>query len=69
MAPDDAEGLADALERLAREPGLSNQLAKRGRAHVLEQFNIETCLEPLGRAVSQGDRLATGKPFPIRKIM
>jgi colanic acid/amylovoran biosynthesis glycosyltransferase len=45
--PGDAEGLADALERLAHDPALADRLAAAGRTHVLETFDLGTCLEPL----------------------
>jgi colanic acid/amylovoran biosynthesis glycosyltransferase len=41
LAPEqDAVALADALERLHREPGLARRLADEGRRHVLERFNL-----------------------------
>lgn len=45
--PEDAAALADALQRLAGDRALGARLAKAGRTHVLDRFNIETCLEPL----------------------
>ena len=36
----DAAALADALERLHRDPALARTLARQGRAHVLERFNL-----------------------------
>jgi len=41
LAPEkDAAALADALERLFREPGLARRLAAQGREHVLRNFNL-----------------------------
>jgi colanic acid/amylovoran biosynthesis glycosyltransferase len=45
--PGDAEGLADALMRLAEDPDLANRVAVAGRARVLDTFDLGTCLEPL----------------------
>ena len=36
----DAGALADALERVFRDPKLARRLAARGRAHVLERYNL-----------------------------
>lgn len=36
----DARALADALERLFRDPELALRLAARGRAHVLQRYNL-----------------------------
>jgi glycosyltransferase involved in cell wall biosynthesis len=49
VEPNDAHQLADALQRLAEEPGLGEQLAAAGRQQVLESFDIATSLEPLVR--------------------
>jgi colanic acid/amylovoran biosynthesis glycosyltransferase len=41
LAPEkDATALADALERLFREPDLARRLAAQGREHVLRHFNL-----------------------------
>jgi glycosyltransferase involved in cell wall biosynthesis len=41
LAPEkDAAALADALERLHRDPELARRLADEGRRHVLERFNL-----------------------------
>lgn len=45
--PEDAVALADALMRLESDPALADQLARAGRAHLVETFDINTCLEPL----------------------
>ena len=47
VEPYDAEGLADALERLITDPDLAGRLAQGGRERVLDRFNLETCVEPL----------------------
>jgi glycosyltransferase involved in cell wall biosynthesis len=42
LAPEkDARALADALERLYRDPALGARLAAAGRAHVLAAFNLQ----------------------------
>jgi colanic acid/amylovoran biosynthesis glycosyltransferase len=45
--PGDAEGLADALIRLAHDKDLADRVAVAGRQHVLDTFDLGTCLEPL----------------------
>jgi glycosyltransferase involved in cell wall biosynthesis len=47
VEPDAPEALADALERLARDPDLRRSLAAEGRRFVLERFEIATALRPL----------------------
>ena len=42
ITPADAVGLADALERLARDAGLRRRLAAAGRAKVQHAFNLNT---------------------------
>ena len=60
VAPEDETELADALERLANDPGLSDRLADAGRAHVMAQFDEQTCLEPL----LEKYRAALARPVP-----
>lgn len=45
--PEQAEALADAIWRLQKEPELSARIAEAGRRHVLEKFDLSTCLRPL----------------------
>lgn len=40
VAPRDAQGLADALERLYRDPALRRQFSTAGRAKVLNEFDL-----------------------------
>jgi glycosyltransferase involved in cell wall biosynthesis len=47
VPPEDAVALADALQRLAGDPDLARRLAEAGRAHVISEFELATCLEPL----------------------
>lgn len=47
VEPNQVEALADALQRLAHDPELTNRLALAGRRHIEEKFDIHTCLEPL----------------------
>ena len=47
VAPEDPMALADALQRLAEDPALAERLAKAGRRHVLDHFDLQVCLAPL----------------------
>lgn len=47
VEPNDTQGLADALERLIRDPALADRLAAGGRAQIEAKFEIDSCLEPL----------------------
>jgi glycosyltransferase involved in cell wall biosynthesis len=47
VEPKQAEPLADALLRLMNDPDLATRLADAGRAHVLKDFDLSTCLTPL----------------------
>jgi glycosyltransferase involved in cell wall biosynthesis len=45
--PDDAEALADILQRLADDPGLCARLAEAGRETVVQEFNIHRSAEQM----------------------
>ena len=45
--PGDARALAEALQKLSKDPALSARLAANGRAHVLADFNEQNCLDAL----------------------
>lgn len=47
VAPKDPVALADALARLAGDEALAQQLAAAGRQHLLDRFDLSSCLEPL----------------------
>lgn len=47
VAPQDAVGLAGALQRLGEDDALALQLAQAGHTRVTKVFDIEVCLEPL----------------------
>jgi colanic acid/amylovoran biosynthesis glycosyltransferase len=47
VEPEQAEPIADALQRLKDDPALGARLAAAGRARVLEHFDLSNCLEPL----------------------
>jgi glycosyltransferase involved in cell wall biosynthesis len=47
VTPGEPGELADALQRLLGDTQLAETLAKAGRRHVLEMFDIATCLDPL----------------------
>ena len=58
VPPDDPTPLADAIDRLAHDPGLRRQFAAAGRRMVEEEFSSER----IGRAtVALYDRLLDGK--------
>lgn len=65
--PGDVKALADALERLAKDRGLAERLAKAGRDRVVRMFDLERCLEPLlavfrgSDASDEGAMPASGK--------
>ncbi|QDU89352.1 GDP-mannose-dependent alpha-(1-6)-phosphatidylinositol monomannoside mannosyltransferase [Pirellulimonas nuda] len=44
---EDAQQLAAALEKLQQDAVLRERLGAAGRAHVLQRFNVRTCLDPL----------------------
>lgn len=47
VEPNDAEALADALQRMANEPALAAAMAEAGHTHVTKTFDLNTCLNPL----------------------
>lgn len=47
VPPNEAEALAAAILRLARDPGLRSRLGRAGRRHVLADFAMETGIERL----------------------
>lgn len=47
VEPEDARQLADALQMLLTRPDVAQRLGRAGRELVLEQFDIERCLDPL----------------------
>lgn len=47
VAPNDATALADALMHMEQDPKLATALAQAGHSHLIETFDINTCLEPL----------------------
>jgi colanic acid/amylovoran biosynthesis glycosyltransferase len=47
VEPNDPLELANAIARLMHDRSLAGLLAKAGRSWVQEQFNLQTCLEPL----------------------
>jgi glycosyltransferase involved in cell wall biosynthesis len=47
VEPDDAEALAGALMRLAKDEELARFLAEAGRRHLEDKFDLQTCLAPL----------------------
>jgi glycosyltransferase involved in cell wall biosynthesis len=47
VAPGDARAMANAVQRLARDPDGARAMALRGRAHVERRFAMEPCLRAL----------------------
>lgn len=48
VEPDDnADALADALQRLLENPDFAAELVSNAEAHLKETFDLKTCLEPL----------------------
>ena len=47
VAPEDPHALAQALKRLATDENLSLALAEAGRRHLIDKFDLQTCLAPL----------------------
>jgi len=45
--PNNVEQLADAIQRLDRDPALARQLVLNAHRHLLEQFDLADCLDPL----------------------
>ena len=54
-SPRDSEGLADALERLAREPETRHRFASEARQFVECEFNLESNAERLAALFVQGE--------------
>lgn len=64
--PADEEALANALHRLATEPGLAARMGEAGRSRAMELFAIEKTLPMLE---AEFERLpAKGKPLPAAEI-
>lgn len=49
VQPNNPSELADALERIIVDTALAEKLSRGGRRQVEQRFNLDTCLEPLGR--------------------
>lgn len=47
VPPEDPEALAEALMRLAGDETLAKTLAEAGYRHLIDRFDLQTCLEPL----------------------
>ena len=47
VEPNNAEQLADAIQRIAADPALAKRLAENGRQHILDHFQLEPALNPL----------------------
>ena len=65
VEPGDAAQLADAIEKVVRNPALADRLAEGGRARVEQVFRIDDCLEPLAelfRARLKAPNFVEGPP-------
>ncbi|MFW6336948.1 MAG: glycosyltransferase, partial [Phycisphaeraceae bacterium] len=51
IASDDASGLADWLQRLARDEGLRRRLGRQGQARVREEFDLNVNADRLAEAI------------------
>jgi glycosyltransferase involved in cell wall biosynthesis len=47
VEPGNSRELADAIDRLRADPELASRLARQGRQHCIDKFDIDFCLEPL----------------------
>ncbi|MEJ6396222.1 glycosyltransferase family 4 protein [Gymnodinialimonas sp. 2305UL16-5] len=47
VPPEDAEALAEALHRMAGDEALAKTLAEAGRRHLIDRFDLDTCLDAL----------------------
>ena len=47
VPPNDAQALADAIQKLGDDDALALRLAEEGHKHVTKVFDIDVCLEPL----------------------
>lgn len=47
VEPGDIAAFADALQRLAEDNALAETLAEAGYRHLVDRFDLQTCLEPL----------------------
>ena len=54
----DAQALADAIARLARDPEERRRLADAGRRRVIEEFQIETCMTKLRARIAGGQAMS-----------
>jgi len=47
LEPNDAEAIAEAIRYLHDNSDVADRLAREGRQHVVEKFNLENSVEPL----------------------
>lgn len=47
VEPNNAEQIADAIQKIAADPALAKRLAENGRQHILDHFQLEPALQPL----------------------
>lgn len=61
VEPETVVELADSLERLLRDDELAARLARGGRQHILDHFDLESCLDPLAELF----RARLRQPAPV----
>jgi glycosyltransferase involved in cell wall biosynthesis len=62
VAPGDVEAMADALERLARDPALRERMGASGRERVRERYSVERLVDDVDRLYAE--LLAEKGPTP-----
>lgn len=60
LRPGTAEGFADAIARMVRDPGLKAIMGRAGHAHVRERFGLDAFSRTLEAAVRQTVRVDDG---------
>jgi colanic acid/amylovoran biosynthesis glycosyltransferase len=61
VAPNDVLALADALERVLRDPALARRLGDAGRAHVAAEYDPEQCFGRAARLLGEAARDRVGQ--------
>lgn len=60
LRPGTAEGFAEAIARMVRDPGLKASMGRAGHAHVRERFGLDAFSRTLDGAVRQTVRVGGG---------
>ncbi len=71
--PEDPKALADAIVKLATNPTLAHAMARRGRAHVAENFNVDQTVERLQDEIDllleRKPVASTREPGPLQAVI